>query len=94
MMSATIPVQPVWWVAPRPAALSPWKYSLNMRLSFQFGSCCSRSTPPKQGRRPSGPVRKIDTSRAHRSSATASRVWRTPEPVGYSIVRSSPKKRW
>jgi len=24
---ATIPVQPVWWLAPRPAPLSPWKYS-------------------------------------------------------------------
>ncbi len=21
------PVQPVWWLAPRPAPLSPWKYS-------------------------------------------------------------------
>jgi len=24
---ATIPVQPVWWLAPMPAPLSPWKYS-------------------------------------------------------------------
>ena len=24
---ATRPVQPVWWLAPRPAPLSPWKYS-------------------------------------------------------------------
>src|SRR5262249_31766742 len=24
---ATMPVQPVWWLAPRPAPLSPWKYS-------------------------------------------------------------------
>jgi hypothetical protein len=24
---ATRPVQPVWWPAPRPAPLSPWKYS-------------------------------------------------------------------
>jgi len=24
---ATRPVQPVWWAAPRPAPLSPWKYS-------------------------------------------------------------------
>src|SRR4249920_322094 len=63
MTSATIPVHPVWCAAPRPAALSPWKYSLKVRLSFQFASCWSRSTPPKQGRRPSGPGRKIDTSR-------------------------------
>ena len=27
MVRATIPVQPVWWLAPRPAPLSPWKYS-------------------------------------------------------------------
>src|SRR5262249_51066669 len=24
---ATSPVQPVWWLAPNPAPLSPWKYS-------------------------------------------------------------------
>ena len=24
---ATRPVQPVWWLAPRPAPVSPWKYS-------------------------------------------------------------------
>jgi len=24
---AMVPVQPVWWLAPRPAPLSPWKYS-------------------------------------------------------------------
>ena len=24
---ATSPVQPVWWLAPMPAPLSPWKYS-------------------------------------------------------------------
>ncbi len=29
MRSATSPVQPVWWEAPSPAPLSPWKYSLN-----------------------------------------------------------------
>ena len=52
--SAISPVQPVWWAAPSPAPLSPWKYSLNTRLSFQAGSFCIRSTPPKQGRRPSG----------------------------------------
>ena len=27
MARAMIPVQPVWWLAPRPAPLSPWKYS-------------------------------------------------------------------
>ena len=26
-LRATSPVQPVWWLAPRPAPLSPWKYS-------------------------------------------------------------------
>ena len=24
---ATSPVQPVWWLAPTPAPVSPWKYS-------------------------------------------------------------------
>ena len=27
MMRAMMPVQPVWWLAPMPAPLSPWKYS-------------------------------------------------------------------
>src|SRR4051812_24178940 len=27
MSEATSPVQPVWWLAPMPAPLLPWKYS-------------------------------------------------------------------
>ena len=27
IIRATMPVHPVWWLAPRPAPLSPWKYS-------------------------------------------------------------------
>ena len=69
--SATSPVQPVWCAAPRPAPLSPWKYSLKIRLFFQAGSFCIRSTPPKHGRRPSGPTRKIETSRSRRSAMIA-----------------------
>ncbi len=46
MRSATSPVQPVWWVAPRPAPLSPWKYSLNIACWFQSGSSCRRCTQP------------------------------------------------
>ena len=69
--SATIPVHPVWWDAPSPAPLSPWKYSLKTRLSRQAGSRCSRSTPPKHGRSPSGPRSKRPISRRRRSSATS-----------------------
>src|SRR5271165_4576 len=94
MTSATNPVHPVWWVAPSPAALSPWKYSWNCRLSCHRGSVCSRCTPPKHGRIPSDPTKKIDTSRCHRSAATASSVTLFPDPVGYSMVRSSPKNSW
>ena len=35
--SATSAVHPVWCIAPRPAPLSPWKYSKNRRLSRQAG---------------------------------------------------------
>jgi hypothetical protein len=35
---ATRAVHPVWWLAPSPAPLSPWKYSLNSRQSRQNGS--------------------------------------------------------
>ena len=62
--SATMPVQPVWWLAPRPAPLSPWKYSLKKMLSFQAGSVWSLSTQPWHGRRPSSPTRKSEISRA------------------------------
>ena len=91
--SPTSPVQPVWWLAPSPAPLSPWKYSLNRTLSFQAGSVCSRSTQPKHGRRPSAPTRKSEISRSRRSAAISSSVSSFPEPVGYSTFRSSPKKR-
>ena len=36
--SPPAPVQPVWWLAPRPAPLSPWKYSWNRTQSRQCGS--------------------------------------------------------
>ena len=36
--SATSPVQPVWWEAPSPAPVSPWKYSWNGIRSCQAGS--------------------------------------------------------
>ena len=54
MRSATTPVQPVWCVAPSPAPLSPWKYSLNTRLSFQAGSLlealdAAEARPPAVG---------------------------------------------
>lgn len=35
---ATSPVQPVWWLAPMPAPLSPWKYSWNGIRLRQCGS--------------------------------------------------------
>ena len=69
--SATSPVQPVWWLAPSPAPLSPWKYSLNVMLSRHRGSFCSLSTQPWHGRRPSGPRRNSEISRCRRSSAHA-----------------------
>ena len=43
--SATAPVQPVWWLAPRPAPLSPWKYSWNRIRSRQCGSSWNFSMP-------------------------------------------------
>src|ERR1019366_9308741 len=91
--SAISPVHPVWCEAPSPAPLSPWKYSLNSRLSFQAGSCCSRSTHPKQGRRPSGPTVNSEMSRSCRSAEITSRGTLCPEPAGYSMVSSSPKNR-
>ena len=48
---------------PGPSPVSPWKYSWNGMLSRQRGSVASRSYQPWTGRRPSGPGRKIDTSR-------------------------------
>ena len=84
--SAIRPVHPVWWNAPIAAPLSPSKYSLKIRLSCQAGLVCMISVPPKQGRRPSGPLVKIDISRSDRSAATLSRVSCWPDPVGYSIA--------
>ena len=88
-----MPVQPVWCEAPSPAPLSPWKYSLKRTLSFQAGSVWNRSTQPKHGRRPSGPTRKSEISRSRRSAAISSSGSRFPEPVGYSTVNPSPRKR-
>ena len=89
-----IPVHPVWCEAPSAAALSPWKYSAKVRLSRHAGSDCISAFPPKHARRPSGPRVKIEMSRSCRSAATLSRVSRVPDPVGHSMVKSSPKNRW
>src|SRR5260370_5782042 len=43
MRSATRPVQPVWWEAPRPMPVSPWKYSWNGIRPCQAGSVWNRS---------------------------------------------------
>ena len=91
IMSATIPVHPVWCEAPRPAPSSPWKYSWKRMLSFQAGSVCIFSTRPKQGRRPSSPTRKSEISRRRMSSAISASVRSSPDPVGYSSMTSSPK---
>ncbi len=88
-----MPVQPVWCIAPRPAPLSPWKYSLNTMLSFQAGSVWRRSTMPNAGRRPSASTRNSETNRLRRSAAILSSVSVVPLPVGYSTSNSSPKNR-
>ena len=44
--SATVPVQPVWWLAPIPAPLSPWKYSWKRIRSRQCGSVWNFSIAP------------------------------------------------
>ena len=50
--------------------------------------------PPLSGRRPSGPGSQIAISRSARSCAISAKVRSTPEPVGYSSVKSSPKNSW
>ena len=56
-------VQPVWWLAPKPAPVSPWKYSWKRTRSRQCGSRANRASPPWHGRRPSPSGRKRDASR-------------------------------
>ena len=60
---AMMPVQPVWWLAPSPAPLSPWKYSWKSRQSRQCGSSWNFRVPPKTGRSPAALRRKVPASR-------------------------------
>ena len=92
--SATSPVQPVWWLAPSPAPLSPWKYSLNVMLSRHRGSSCSLLDPavagaaavgPPQEQRDQPPPQVVGARRQR------DRVW--PLPVGYSISAVAPSDR-
>ncbi len=46
------PVQPVWWLAPRPLPVSAWKYSWKGTCALQSGSRSKRFSPPNTGRRP------------------------------------------
>jgi hypothetical protein len=77
--SATKAVQPVWWVAPGPASLSPRKYSKKSRLSFHAGSLCSVFTPedgaaPVGSREPDAdqPSRKVGGNVAKRGKLSRS----------------------
>src|SRR5262245_46637471 len=56
---------------------------LEMRIGLKF------FVAAKTGRLPSGPRRKILSSRRHSSFAISSSVSMTPEPVGHSILRPS-----
>ena len=69
------PVQPVWWVAPSPAPLSPWKYSLNTRLSFH-ARIRAGAVRPARSTAGARPARRANSgsSRRRRSSAISSSV--------------------
>jgi hypothetical protein len=41
---ATNPVQPVWWAAPRPAPLSPWKHSWKRGRPAAVGAAPKETT--------------------------------------------------
>src|SRR6185295_12768995 len=91
---ATSPVQPVWWLAPRPAPLSPWKYSWKGTRSRQWGSRWSLSTVPKTGRRPSASRRKMRESRRDSSTEISQRSILTPDRLGHSTRNPSPRNQW
>ena len=80
---ATRAVQPVWWLAPRPAPVSPWKYSKNSEVVVRRVARPDR--PPRTRavgrRRRAG---RSSTAAPDRSSATVPSVTDWPEPVGYS----------
>ena len=90
MQRSTSAVHPVWWLAPTPRPVSPWKYSWNSTRSFQCGSLANRASSPWHGRRPVASGRKMLASRAASSWATCWSVSIRPEPDGHSTRRSSP----
>ena len=72
------PVQPVWCAAPIPAALSPWKYSENTRLSRQRGSCLHALHAAEAG---PAPVGSAEEDRDHPlPQVVGDRVQRQPLP--------------
>src|SRR5437868_571493 len=90
MSIATRPVQPVWWLAPSPAPLSPSKYSWKRRYPSRPALPPNRSSWPSHGRRPVALHRNRLIRRRERSSAACPSVRYWPDPVGHSTVHSSP----
>ena len=89
---ATSPVQPVWCEAPRPAPVSPWKYSWNWSRSRQSGSVANLAIDAVDRAAPVGVGQPDGDQPARRGpSATSRSRSRCPEPVGYSTVKSSPE---
>ena len=86
---ATSAVQPVWWLAPTPAPVSPWKYSWNGIRSRQCGSSLKTARPPNTGRRPSASAQE-DAGQAPRELggdlATASASGPTGRALDLEVV--------
>jgi len=92
MSFATTPVQPVWWEAPSPSPLSPWKYSWNWIRSRQCGSLWNFSRAPLTGRRPSLSFVNSVISRRVISVVTSHNVASCCEPVGSGTRNVSPRQ--
>lgn len=87
---ATRAVHPVWCVAPRPSPVSPSKYSEKVGCADHSGSGEDSMRLPSDGRRPST-GRKSAVRPPSMTSAASSSVRQSPEPVGISMRKSSPK---
>ena len=89
-----MPVQPVWWDGAQPGAVVAVEVLVEEQVVLPRGVAL-QPFDPAEARPPAvrSDQEKRDQTLPEVGADRRRRQWR-PEPVGYSSVNSSPKKRW
>ena len=87
---AISPVHPVWWLAPQPRPVSPWKYSWNGDQVPPVRVVLEDAAVAEDGRSPFAFLRKIEGHSSADLLGDLVERHRLSDPVGHSTWNVSP----